>query len=116
MTRPDSTETTTKPEPPSLSEEILTQPDDIRLPIVPELPPFSDTLTVLTTEPPASTPFSPQQQHQQHKNQPESVFLRLTNRIKSLERNMSLSGQYLEELSKRYKKQVEELQLSFSNL
>lgn len=32
----------------------------------------------------------------------------------SLERNMSLSGQYLEELSRRYKKQVEELQQSFA--
>lgn len=42
--------------------------------------------------------------------QKESVFLRLSNRIKALERNMSLSGQYLEELSKRYKKQVEEMQ------
>lgn len=42
--------------------------------------------------------------------QKESVFVRLLNRIKALERNMSLSGQYLEELSKRYKKQVEEIQ------
>ncbi|XP_017796829.1 PREDICTED: SUN domain-containing ossification factor [Habropoda laboriosa] len=42
--------------------------------------------------------------------QKESVFLRLSNRIKALERNMSLSGQYLEELSRRYKKQVEEMQ------
>jgi hypothetical protein len=42
--------------------------------------------------------------------QKESVFLRLSNRIKALERNMSLSSQYLEELSKRYKKQVEEIQ------
>lgn len=40
----------------------------------------------------------------------ESVFLRLSNRIKTLERNMSLSSQYLEELSRRYKKQVEEMQ------
>ncbi|CAG9832488.1 unnamed protein product [Diabrotica balteata] len=39
----------------------------------------------------------------------ESIFLRLFNRIKALERNMSLSSQYLEELSKRYKKQVEEM-------
>ncbi|XP_017881869.1 SUN domain-containing ossification factor isoform X2 [Ceratina calcarata] len=44
--------------------------------------------------------------------QKESVFLRLSNRIKALERNMSLSGQYLEELSWRYKKQVEEMQKS----
>ncbi|XP_055709042.1 SUN domain-containing ossification factor isoform X2 [Phlebotomus papatasi] len=53
----------------------------------------------------------PAQQSSAHS---ESVFLRLSNRIKALERNMSLSGQYLEELSKRYKKQVEELQSSFA--
>ena len=40
----------------------------------------------------------------------ETVFLRLSNRIKALERNMSLSSQYLEKLSRRYKKQVEEMQ------
>lgn len=40
----------------------------------------------------------------------ESVFIKLSNRIKVLERNMSLSSQYLEELSRRYKKQVEEMQ------
>lgn len=34
--------------------------------------------------------------------------------VQALERNMSLSGQYLEELSRRYKKQVEELQMSFA--
>lgn len=47
-------------------------------------------------------------------NPPESVFLRLSNRIKTLEKNMSLSTQYLEELSRRYKKQIEDLQQSFS--
>ena len=34
-------------------------------------------------------------------NQKESVFMRLNNRIKSLEMNMSLSSRYLEELSQR---------------
>jgi len=34
-------------------------------------------------------------------SQKESVFMRLNNRIKSLEMNMSLSGRYLEELSQR---------------
>lgn len=34
--------------------------------------------------------------------------------MQALERNMSLSGQYLEELSRRYKKQVEDLQSSFA--
>lgn len=36
-------------------------------------------------------------------NQKESVFMRLNNRIKALEMNMSLSSRYLEELSQRYK-------------
>lgn len=35
-------------------------------------------------------------------NQKESVFMRLNNRIKALEVNMSLSGRYLEQLSQRY--------------
>ncbi|XP_037928287.1 SUN domain-containing ossification factor isoform X3 [Teleopsis dalmanni] len=43
--------------------------------------------------------------------QSESIFSRLSNRIKVLERNMSLSALYLEELSRVYNKQVEELQL-----
>ncbi|XP_014253363.1 SUN domain-containing ossification factor isoform X2 [Cimex lectularius] len=50
------------------------------------------------------------------KVQKESVFVRLANRIKALEVNMSLSSQYLEELSRRYKRQVEELQRSLSNM
>lgn len=49
-------------------------------------------------------------------NHPESVFLRLSNRIKTLEKNMTLSTQYLEELSRRYKKQIEDLQHSFVKL
>lgn len=49
-------------------------------------------------------------------NAPESVFLRLSNRIKTLEKNMTLSTQYLEELSRRYKKQIEDLQTSYSKL
>ena len=35
-----------------------------------------------------------------------SVFVKLDNRLKILELNMSLSGQYLHELSRRFKKQV----------
>lgn len=49
-------------------------------------------------------------------NAPESVFLRLSNRIKTLEKNMTLSTQYLEELSRRYKKQIEDLQTSYNKL
>uniref|UniRef100_A0A1Q3F6R7 SUN domain-containing protein n=2 Tax=Culex tarsalis TaxID=7177 RepID=A0A1Q3F6R7_CULTA len=66
------------------------------------------TITTTTTPTPESQAGGGTGQ----KVQPESVFLRLSNRIKALERNMSLSGQYLEELSRRYRKQVEELQQS----
>ncbi|KAJ8038417.1 SUN domain-containing ossification factor [Holothuria leucospilota] len=47
-------------------------------------------------------------------SQKDSVFMRLNNRIKSLELNLSLSSKYLEELSKSYKKQMEEMQKSFN--
>ncbi|XP_030629060.1 SUN domain-containing ossification factor isoform X2 [Chanos chanos] len=47
-------------------------------------------------------------------NQKESVFMRLNNRIKALEMNMSLSGRYLEQLSQRYRKQMEEMQRAFN--
>lgn len=47
-------------------------------------------------------------------NQKESVFMRLNNRIKALEMNMSLSSRYLEELSQRYRKQMEEMQKAFN--
>uniref|UniRef100_A0A182P662 SUN domain-containing protein n=1 Tax=Anopheles epiroticus TaxID=199890 RepID=A0A182P662_9DIPT len=63
---------------------------------------------------PAAVAVTPGMATGQQKVQPESVFLRLSNRIKALERNMSLSGQYLEELSRRYRKQVEELQHSYA--
>lgn len=47
-------------------------------------------------------------------SQKESVFMRLNNRIKVLEMNMSLSGRYLEQLSQRYRKQMEEMQKAFN--
>ncbi|XP_060770525.1 SUN domain-containing ossification factor-like isoform X2 [Neoarius graeffei] len=47
-------------------------------------------------------------------NQKESVFMRLNNRIKALEVNMSLSSRYLEQLSQRYRKQMEEMQKAFN--
>ncbi|XP_063075343.1 SUN domain-containing ossification factor-like [Engraulis encrasicolus] len=46
--------------------------------------------------------------------QKESVFMRLNNRIKALEMNMSLSGRYLEQLSQRYRRQMEEMQKAFN--
>uniref|UniRef100_A0A1B6DYA5 SUN domain-containing protein n=2 Tax=Clastoptera arizonana TaxID=38151 RepID=A0A1B6DYA5_9HEMI len=63
---------------------------------------FSELEKAVVPNLPTPTTVSPPQK--------ESVFVRLANRIKTLERNMSLSGQYLEELSRRYKRQVEEMQ------
>ena len=40
--------------------------------------------------------------------------MRLTNRIKLLELNMTLSSQYLEKLSQHYKKQMDEMQKAFN--
>lgn len=47
-------------------------------------------------------------------NQKESVLMRLSNRIRMLEQNMSLSSAYLEDLSQRYKKQMDEMQRVFN--
>ncbi|VDP15721.1 unnamed protein product [Soboliphyme baturini] len=44
----------------------------------------------------------------------ESVFFRLNNRIRSLEINISLSSQYLRELSRNYKRQIEDIQRSLN--
>ncbi|XP_075153204.1 uncharacterized protein LOC142226855 [Haematobia irritans] len=84
---------------------------------------WSNIDILLTSTPPSTVPSTGSGNTHQHNGaannfnqkisngpQSESVFIRLSNRIKALERNMSLSGQYLEELSRRYKKQVEELQ------
>lgn len=46
--------------------------------------------------------------------QKESVFMRMSNRIKALEINMSLSSQYLQELSQRYRRQMDDMQRAFN--
>ena len=40
------------------------------------------------------------------------MWQKLSHKIKALERNVSLSGGYLEQLSVQYKKQIEDLQLA----
>lgn len=47
-------------------------------------------------------------------NGKDAVFMRLNNRIKILELNMSLSSQYLEKLSQHYRKQIDEMQRAFN--
>ncbi len=44
----------------------------------------------------------------------EAVLMRLNNRIKILELNMSLSSQYLEKLSRHYRIQMEEMETTFN--
>ena len=72
-----------------------------------EEPAEGETAPLTTATPPTTAEPPPAQQK-------ESVFVRLSNRIKALELNMSLSQQYLDELSRRYKKQVEEMQKTFN--
>lgn len=45
----------------------------------------------------------------------ETTFMRLRNRMKELELNMNLSSRYLEELSQRYRRQMEEMYLSLNS-
>lgn len=67
-------------------------------PVSPSLP-TSPSLSDIYADPPNGTEQNGNQVH--GSNQKESVFMRLNNRIKALEMNMSLSGRYLEQLSQR---------------
>lgn len=77
----------------SVSESPSTAP-----PVSPSLP-TSPSLSDIYADPPNGTEQNGNQVH--GSNQKESVFMRLNNRIKALEMNMSLSGRYLEQLSQR---------------
>lgn len=80
-----------------------------------QLPPAfssSPSLSDIYAEPPNGTEQNGNPVH--GSSQKESVFMRLNNRIKALEMNMSLSGRYLEQLSQRYRKQMEEMQKAFN--
>ncbi|XP_044076841.1 SUN domain-containing ossification factor-like isoform X2 [Siniperca chuatsi] len=74
--------------------------------------PISPSLSDIYAEPPNGTEQNGNPVH--GSSQKESVFMRLNNRIKALEMNMSLSGRYLEQLSQRYRKQMEEMQKAFN--
>ncbi|XP_068427286.1 SUN domain-containing ossification factor-like isoform X2 [Clinocottus analis] len=74
--------------------------------------PTSPSLSDIYAEPPDGTDQNGNAAHSS--SQKESVFMRLNNRIKALEMNMSLSGRYLEQLSQRYRKQMEEMQKAFN--
>ncbi|XP_054623009.1 SUN domain-containing ossification factor-like isoform X2 [Dunckerocampus dactyliophorus] len=113
------THTLTELEPPSgaavptdsktedLQEDVAT-PGLLPLPSTSPSPSLSD----IYADPPNGTEQNGNPVH--GSSQKESVFMRLNNRIKALEMNMSLSGRYLEQLSQRYRKQMEEMQKAFN--
>lgn len=83
-----------------------TFPDDVSASSAsPVAPPFSPSLpnspslSDIYADPPNGTEQNGNPVH--GSSQKESVFMRLNNRIKALEMNMSLSGRYLEQLSQR---------------
>lgn len=78
----------------------------------PPSPSSSPSLSDIYADPPNGTEQNGNLVH--GSSQKESVFMRLNNRIKALEMNMSLSGRYLEQLSQRYRKQMEEMQKAFN--
>ncbi|KAM3603738.1 uncharacterized protein V6R79_001374 [Siganus canaliculatus] len=117
-----------------LEADLVTEPEPSGgLPVIPEIKSedFVDDLSALSPSP-SAIPSSlaspslsdiyadPPNGTEQNGNpvhgssQKESVFMRLNNRIKALEMNMSLSGRYLEQLSQRYRKQMEEMQKAFN--
>ncbi|XP_051943574.1 SUN domain-containing ossification factor-like isoform X1 [Hippocampus zosterae] len=88
--------------------------EDASTPGLPPLPSasLSPSLSDIYADPPNGTEQNGNPVH--GSSQKESVFMRLNNRIKALEMNMSLSGRYLEQLSQRYRKQMEEMQKAFN--
>ncbi|XP_008292104.1 SUN domain-containing ossification factor isoform X2 [Stegastes partitus] len=99
-----------------LAEDISTPSGGVNQPPRPSSPtpssPTSPSLSDIYAEPPNDTEQNGNPVH--GSSQKESVFMRLNNRIKALEMNMSLSGRYLEQLSQRYRKQMEEMQKAFN--
>lgn len=93
--------------------QITTEPPEVKE--IKEPPIKVETIQV-ESKPPETLGESKTNGDSGRANAPESVFLRLSSRIKTLEKNMTLSTQYLEELSRRYKKQIEDLQTSYNKL
>ena len=88
------------------SQEPLKDPPDVVI-VPPAATSNSDSNGQSSNTGGGGTPSQVQSQGQR-----ESVWQKLSNKIKSLERNVSLSSGYLEELSVQYKKQIEDLQLA----
>ncbi|KAM7378945.1 hypothetical protein PAMP_004533 [Pampus punctatissimus] len=116
-------------EPPHPAPDTVTEVEPSGGPAVITEPKTEDLGEDISTSSSTSSPISPslsdiyadpQNGTEQNGNpvhgssQKESVFMRLNNRIKALEMNMSLSGRYLEQLSQRYRKQMEEMQKAFN--
>ncbi|KAM9322518.1 SUN domain-containing ossification factor [Pholidichthys leucotaenia] len=108
-----------EPEPPIMDVKADELADDVPAPSGenapsprPSSPTPSPSISDIYAEPPNGTEQNGNPVH--GSSQKESVFMRLNNRIKALEMNMSLSSRYLEQLSQRYRKQMEEMQKAFN--
>lgn len=94
--RPGTTETKAETFPEDVSASA---PSPMVPPFSPSLP-NSPSVSDIYADPPNGTEQNGNPVH--GSSQKESVFMRLNNRIKALEMNMSLSGRYLEQLSQRW--------------
>lgn len=102
---PSASEGLPEPEPsadqPSLAADLRVDglTEDASPSTPPPSVPVSSSLLDIYADPPNGTEPNGNPVH--GSSQKESVFMRLNNRIKALEMNMSLSGRYLEQLSQR---------------
>ncbi|XP_031572610.1 SUN domain-containing ossification factor-like isoform X2 [Actinia tenebrosa] len=108
-TNPPDVKPTDSPE----SISPLSPPPVDKLPIPPpqssiEASISDDLSSVLSKAPSSATPGA--QGLASSGAQKESIFMRLTNRIKALEQNLTLSTLYMEKLNQKYRKIVEDMQ------
>lgn len=98
----------------SMTETLTLEDEEVAFTNLPTANPRTDTVPVID----GNIDMRPVTVYNVGANLPtgqkESVFMRLNNRIKILEMNMSLSSQYLQELSQRYRRQMEEMQRGFN--
>lgn len=102
---PPASEELPRPEPSADQPSLAVDPkvdgflEDASASAPPPSLPVSSSLLDIYADPPNGTEPNGNPVH--GSSQKESVFMRLNNRIKALEMNMSLSGRYLEQLSQR---------------
>lgn len=111
LIEPDlSTEPTATTTPPPTAPVVFT-PEETTPPTPLETTTITSTVTTPTKSPPPVV--APTKESVLFYGK-EAVFIRLSNRIKILELNMSLSSQYLEKLSQHYRIQMDDMETTFN--